>query len=55
MSAIANTALGLAMLPAFLLLFGAYYAWAKQGDRTRGLLMLGAAAVLVMNVAIWTV
>ena len=55
MSAIANTALGLAMLAAFLLLFGAYYAWAKQGDRTRGLLMLGAAAVLVMNVAIWTV
>ncbi len=55
MPAIANTALGLAMLAAFILLFGAYYAWAKQGDRKRGLLMIGAAAVLVMNVLIWTI
>jgi LPXTG-motif cell wall-anchored protein len=55
MSTIANTALTLAMLAAFLLTWGGFYAWRRQNDRKRGILMWIAAAVLVVNVAIWTV
>jgi LPXTG-motif cell wall-anchored protein len=51
---IANTALTLAMLAAFLLIWGGFYAWRKQNDRKRGVLMWIAALVLALNVAIWT-
>jgi drug/metabolite transporter superfamily protein YnfA len=55
MQTITNTALALAMLAAFLLIMGSYFAWRRQGDRKRGILMLVAAIVLIANVAIWTV
>ena len=46
--------LGLAGLAA-LLAFGGIKLVRTKPTRTRGLLMLGAALVLVMNVMIWTV
>jgi hypothetical protein len=45
----------LAMLAAFALAGGGLYLLAKRRDRTRAVLMLVMAAVLVGNVAIWTV
>ena len=48
------TAPAIAMFAAFALaLFGARLTW-RGTDRTRGVLMLVMAAVLVANVAIWT-
>ncbi len=55
MQTIANTALALAMLAAFLLILGGYFAWKRKGDRKRSILMMVAAIVLIANVAIWTV
>lgn len=55
MESLANLALGLAMIAAFLLVIGGIVLIRRGEDRTRGLLMLAAAAVLVANVAIWTI
>ena len=48
-------AMSLAMIAAFLLIaFGARLAW-KPETRARGILMVVAAAVLVVNVLVWTI
>jgi hypothetical protein len=50
-----SAAMAIAMITAFLLgIAGAKLALAKE-SRGRGFLMIGAAAVLVMNVLIWTI
>ena len=46
--------MAIAMIAAFLLVFGGIKLIGRRQDRGRGFLMLGAAAVLVMNVLIWT-
>ena len=46
--------MALAMIAAFLLVFGGIRLMMRHAERGRGLLMLVAAAVLVMNVLIWT-
>ena len=46
--------MAIAMIAAFLLVIGGIRLVRRKEERTRGLLMLGAAAVLVMNVLIWT-
>jgi high-affinity Fe2+/Pb2+ permease len=48
-------AMALAMVAAFLLLIGGAKLVLARQTRFRGVLMLVAAAVLVMNVMIWTV
>jgi hypothetical protein len=50
----ANIALSIAMLAVFALAFGGVFLWAKRGDRKRGLLMLTASFVILVNVLIWT-
>jgi high-affinity Fe2+/Pb2+ permease len=50
-----GAALALAMVAAVLLLTGAVKLALNRQTRVRGVLMLAAAAVLVMNVMIWTV
>ena len=45
----------LAMLAAFALAGGGVYLLAQRRERTKAMLMLVMAAVLVGNVAIWTV
>lgn len=47
--------MAIAMIAAFLLVFGGIKMARRREDRGRGLLMIGAAAVLVMNVLIWTI
>lgn len=47
--------MALAMIAAFLLVFGGIALIRRGEEKGRGLLMLAAAAVLVMNVLIWTV
>ena len=55
LSGFGEAALGLAMISAILLaIFGVRLALRPE-DRQRGLLMIGAAIVLVANVIIWTV
>jgi high-affinity Fe2+/Pb2+ permease len=55
MDTFTSGAMALAMIAAFLLvLAGAKLAFNRQ-TRVRGVLMILAAAVLVMNVMIWTV
>jgi cell division protein FtsW (lipid II flippase) len=49
------TLMAIAMVAAFLLIFGGVKLARRKEDRGRGLLMIGAAAVVVMNVLIWTV
>ncbi|WP_445192954.1 hypothetical protein ACT009_03295 [Sphingomonas sp. Tas61C01] len=51
---IASAAPAIAMLGAFACLIGGGVLIAKRRDRKRGVLMLVMAAVLVVNVAIWT-
>ncbi len=51
---IASAAPAIAMLGAFACLIGGGLLIAKRRDRKRGVLMLVMAAVLVVNVAIWT-
>jgi hypothetical protein len=46
--------MAIVMIAAFLLLIGGIRLALRTESRGRGLLMLGAAAVLVMNVLIWT-
>ena len=55
MNAAASTALAVAMIAAFLLAAGGVRLVLDRQTRGRGILMLVAAAVLVMNVMIWTV
>ena len=49
------TLMAIAMVAAFLLIFGGIKLARRKEDRGRGFLMIGAAAVVVMNVLIWTV
>ena len=51
----ASVAFGLAMIAAFLLLAGGVKLVLSPQSRGRGVLMIVAALVLVMNVMIWTV
>ena len=55
METLANWALGLAMVAAFLLIAGGIVMIRRERDRKRGALMIVAALVLIANVAIWTV
>jgi high-affinity Fe2+/Pb2+ permease len=55
MSSLASGALAVAMIAAFVLTAGGVKLASERQTRGRGLLMLAAAAVLVMNVMIWTV
>ena len=50
-----NAAMALAMLAGFLLLVGGVKLSLDRQTRVRGILMIVAALVLVMNVMIWTV
>jgi high-affinity Fe2+/Pb2+ permease len=51
----ASAAMAIAMLAAFVLAIGGIRLLRRRENRGRGLLMLAAAAVLVMNVAVWTI
>jgi high-affinity Fe2+/Pb2+ permease len=51
----AAAAMAVAMIAAFLLAVGGSRLVLRPEDRGRGLLMLAASAVLVLNVLIWTV
>lgn len=53
MSTLATTALSLAVLAAAALTAGGIGLIVRGGDKKRGALMLGAAAVLAANVLIW--
>ena len=55
MARIGSAAMALAMVAALVLLAGGVKLALARQTRGRGLLMLAAAAVLVMNVMIWTV
>jgi len=55
MQTFASLELGIAMIAAFLLIAGGIVLIRRDHDRKRGVLMLVAAAVLIANVAIWTV
>ena len=46
--------MAVAMLGAFLLVIGGIRLAPRKEDRGRGSLMIGAAAVIVANVLIWT-
>ena len=48
-------AMAIAMIAAFLLAIGGVKLALAEGSRGRGFLMIGAAAVLVMNVLVWTI
>lgn len=52
---IASTAMTVAMLAAVLLVIGGVKLVRRPEERKRGVLMLVMAAVLVANVAVWTV
>ena len=54
MEEFAAAAMALTMIAAFLLAIGGIVMIRRRQDRGRGILMLIAAAVLVMNVLIWT-
>ena len=54
MSSFATAALATAMIAAFLLIAGGIRLLLRREDRTRGVLMLLAAAVMIGNVLIWT-
>ena len=51
----ASAAMAIAMVTAFLLLAGGVKLALDRQTRGRGILMIAAALVLVMNVMIWTV
>jgi hypothetical protein len=55
MGNLSNAALALAMIAGFLLLAGGVKLALDRQTRGRGILMIVAALVLVMNVMIWTV
>lgn len=54
MTGLGTAAPAIAMLAAFACLIGGGYLLATRRDRTKGVLMLVMAVVLVGNVAIWT-
>lgn len=47
--------MAIAMIAAFLLIVGGIRLLRRKEERGRGALMIGAAAVLIGNVLIWTV
>ncbi len=55
MENIASGAMALAMIAAFLLVAGGIKLALSRQTRARGVLMIAAALVIVMNVMIWTV
>ena len=55
MASFAQAALALAMIAAILLLAGGVKLALARQTRSRGILMIAAALVLIMNVMIWTV
>lgn len=50
-----NAILSLAMIAAFLLLFGAWKRWRREGFGQQMWLMVAAALVIFANIAIWVV
>ncbi len=52
--AVATTILSVSMLAVFALAAGGAYVIRRLGNRRQGLLMFAAAAVLLVNVLIWT-
>ncbi|QGY82169.1 hypothetical protein EUU25_05895 [Sphingorhabdus lacus] len=50
-----NAILSLAMIAAFLLLFGAWRRWRRDGLSQQMWLMIAAALVIFANIAIWVV
>ncbi|MBA4307573.1 MAG: hypothetical protein C0429_12640 [Sphingopyxis sp.] len=50
-----NATLSLAMIAAFLLLFGAWKRWRRDGVSQQMWLMIAAALVIFANIAIWVV
>nr|WP_295371600.1 hypothetical protein [uncultured Sphingosinicella sp.] len=54
MTGLAATLLSIVMLAVFALAAGGIYLIATRRDRKRGVLMLAAAAVFLVNVLIWT-
>ena len=55
MDRFSSVVMAAAMVAAFLLLAGGVKLLADRQTRTRGVLMIVAALVIVMNVMIWTV
>ena len=55
MSNFSSIGMALAMIAAFLLIIGAVILARDRQTRTKGILMMIAALVIVMNVMIWTV
>jgi high-affinity Fe2+/Pb2+ permease len=55
MANFSSAAMALAMVAAFLLIIGGVKLILDRQTRVRGILMVVAALVLVMNVMIWTV
>ena len=55
MEKFSSVALAIAMVAAFLLAAGGVKLTLDRQTRARGILMIVAAAVIVMNVTIWTV
>ena len=55
MDEFSSVAAGLGMIAAFLLLIGGGKLALNRQTRTRGVLMIVAALVILMNVMIWTV
>jgi high-affinity Fe2+/Pb2+ permease len=53
-SSFGSAAMALAMIAAFLLVAGGMKLTFKRETRARGILMMVAAAVLVVNVLVWT-
>lgn len=53
--AMLNAILSLAMIAAFLLLFGAWKRWRRDGPSQQMWLMIAAALVIFANIAIWVV
>jgi len=49
-----SAVMAIAMIAAFLLVIGGIRLAARREDRGRGILMIGAAEILVVNVLIWT-
>ncbi|HET9460067.1 MAG TPA: hypothetical protein VFO51_08825 [Sphingomicrobium sp.] len=54
METLASAAMALAVIASFLLGFAGLRILIGKADRARGALMLGAAAVILANVLIWT-
>lgn len=50
-----NAVLSIAVLSAFLLLYGAWKRWSRDGASQHMWLMIAAALVIFANVAIWVV